>query len=388
MEIERVDAGITDVDGVYCCGVKEGKYGLGIVKCKGKVAGVFTLNKIKAAPVILTKEHIKGGEIEGIIVNSGNANAFTGEQGIKNAKRMAEILAEKLGTDPSKIAVASTGVIGVQLDMEWIEKTFEAIFPKLDSSRESSHNFAKAIITTDAFTKEYAVKTGDVIIAGVAKGAGMIAPNMATMLAFIFTDADFDSNELQEMLKIAVDRSFNVTVVDGDTSTNDMVLLVATGKKKVDRGIFQKGLNEVCINLAKMIARDGEGASKLIEVYVKGAKSEEDAFKAAKSVVSSILVKTAVFGNDPNWGRVVAAIGYSGAEVDEDLTLILEGDGESVILVDRGKNMDTRKKAKEIMRNSKEIKFIVDLHKGNAEGYAIGCDLTYDYVKLNAKYTT
>ena len=216
----------------------------------------------------------------------------------------------------------------------------------------------------------------------------MIAPNMATMLAFIFTDADFDSNELQEMLKIAVDRSFNVTVVDGDTSTNDMVLLVATGKKKVDRGIFQKGLNEVCINLAKMIARDGEGASKLIEVYVKGAKSEEDAFKAAKSVVSSILVKTAVFGNDPNWGRVVAAIGYSGAEVDEDLTLILEGDGESVILVDRGKNMDTRKKAKEIMRNSKEIKFIVDLHKGNAEGYAIGCDLTYDYVKLNAKYTT
>jgi len=388
MEIERVDAGITDVDGVYCCGVKEGKYGLGIVKCKGKVAGVFTLNKIKAAPVIVTKEHIKGGEIEGIIVNSGNANAFTGEQGIKNAKRMAEILAEKLGTDPSKIAVASTGVIGVQLDMEWIEKTFEAIFPKLDSSRESSHNFAKAIITTDAFTKEYAVKTGDVIIAGVAKGAGMIAPNMATMLAFIFTDADFDSNELQEMLKIAVDRSFNVTVVDGDTSTNDMVLLVATGKKKVDRGIFQKGLNEVCINLAKMIARDGEGASKLIEVYVKGAKSEEDAFKAAKSVVSSILVKTAVFGNDPNWGRVVAAIGYSGAEVDEDLTLILEGDGESVILVDRGKNMDTRKKAKEIMRNSKEIKFIVDLHKGNAEGYAIGCDLTYDYVKLNAKYTT
>lgn len=386
--IKQIDAGITDVDGVYCCGIKEGKYGLGIVKCKGKVAGVFTLNKIKAAPVIVTMEHIKGGEIEGIIVNSGNANAFTGEQGIKNAKRMAEILAEKLGTDPGKIAVASTGVIGVQLDMEWIEKTFEEIFPKLDSSRESSHNFAKAITTTDAFTKEYAVKAGDVIIAGVAKGAGMIAPNMATMLAFIFTDADFDIDELQEMLKIAVDRSFNVTVVDGDTSTNDMVLLVATGGKKVDRETFQKGLNEVCINLAKMIAKDGEGATKLIEVYVKGAKSEEDAFKAAKSVVSSILVKTAVFGNDPNWGRVVAAVGYSGAEVDENLTLVLEGSGESVILVDRGKIMDTRKKAEEIMRKSKEIRFVVDLHKGNAEGHAIGCDLTYDYVKLNAEYTT
>ncbi|AEA46785.1 bifunctional ornithine acetyltransferase/N-acetylglutamate synthase [Archaeoglobus veneficus] len=388
MEIKRIDAGITDVDGVYCCGIKEGKYGLGIVKCKGKVAGVFTLNKLKAAPVIVTMEHIKGGEIEGIIVNSGNANAFTGEQGIKNAKRMAEMLAERLGVDASKIAVASTGVIGVQLDMGWIETTFESIFPSLNSSRDAAHSFAKAIVTTDAFTKEYAVKAGDVIIAGVAKGAGMIAPNMATMLAFIFTDADFESHELQEMLKNAVDVSFNVTVVDGDTSTNDMVLLVATGKKKVDRDVFQQGLNEVCINLAKMIAMDGEGASKLIEVYVRGAKSKEDAFKAARSVVSSTLVKTAVFGNDPNWGRIIAALGYSGADVDDCITLVLEGEAGSVKLLDRGEIMNTRQKAKEIMRNSKEIKFVIDLHKGSEEGYAIGCDLTHDYVNLNAKYTT
>lgn len=387
MEIRRIDVGITAIEGVYCSGIKEGKNGLGIVKCRGKVAGVFTQNRIKAAPVIVTMEHVKSGEIEGIVVNSGSANAFTGLQGIKNARKMAAMLASKLGVDASRIAVASTGVIGMQLNMEWIEKTFKAVFLKLDSSKEASLSFAKAILTTDRYSKEYAVIAGNTVIAGVAKGAGMIAPNMATMLAFIFTDASFESDELHKMLREAVDRSFNVTVVDGETSTNDMVLLVATGKKRVKKKTFQKGLNEVCFNLAKLIAKDGEGATKLIEVYVKGAKSTKDAFKAAKSVVSSMLVKTAVFGNDPNWGRIVAAIGNSNVEVDENLTLVLEGNKKSIKLVDRGDVMDTRKIAREIMEKSKEIKFIIDLHKGNAKGYAIGCDLSYEYIRINAEYT-
>jgi glutamate N-acetyltransferase/amino-acid N-acetyltransferase len=383
MEIERIDGGITAVEGVYCCGIREGKKGLGIVKCKGEAAGVFTCNKIKAAPVVVTQEHLKDG-IEGIIVNSGNANAFTALQGIKNARRMAEILASKLGVDESKIAVASTGVIGVQLDMEWIEKAFEVVFPRLGSTRESSLSFAKAIMTTDRYPKEYAVKAGSAVIAGVAKGAGMIAPNLATMLAFIFTNAKFEREELREMLKEAVNRSFNLAVVDGDTSTNDMVLLVATGREEVERDIFQMGLNDVCFNLARMIVRDGEGATKLVEVHVKGAKSSEDALKGAKSIVSSLLVKTAIFGNDPNFGRIVAALGYSDAEVDENLTLILEANQNSIKLVENGRVMNAREEARKIMEKSNEIRLIIDLHKGRAKAYAMGCDLSYNYVRMNA----
>jgi len=221
----------------------------------------------------------------------------------------------------------------------------------------------------------------------------MIAPNMATMLAFIFTDADFEPEELQDMLKKAVDLSFNVTVVDGDTSTNDMVLLIATGKKKVDKKLFEQKLTELCINLAKMIAKDGEGATKFMEVRVKGAKNDEEAFKAAKAVASSVLVKTAVFGNDPNWGRIIAALGYSGVEVSENLDLSVEGfrDGEivgSVDLVKDGKSMMNEDKARRIMEKSDEIVFAIDLKVGNGEGYAFGCDLSYEYVRINSEYTT
>jgi glutamate N-acetyltransferase/amino-acid N-acetyltransferase len=391
--LKKIYGGITAVEGVRCYGIKEGKNGLGIVVCKGKVAGVFTKNRFRAAPVVVTQEHIKDGEIEGIIVNSGNANAFTGEEGIRNAKRMAELLAKKLGVSAEKIAVASTGVIGVQLDMDWIESRFEVVYSKLGSGRDHALSFAKAIMTTDSFPKEYTVRAGDCIIAGVAKGAGMIAPNMATMLAFIFTDADFEAEELYEMLKKAVDGSFNVTVVDGDTSTNDMVLLVATGKKKVDRSLFEDGLKEVCLNLAKMIARDGEGATKLLEVHVYGAKNDEEAFKASKAIVSSLLVKTAVFGNDPNWGRIIASLGYSGVEVNERLSLTLKGlkdckEVGTIKLVESGKPLGNEGKAGEIMEKSDEIVLIVDLNVGDGKGYAIGCDLSYEYVRINSEYTT
>ncbi len=384
---------ITAIRGVRCYGIKERKNGLGVVVCSGKVAGVFTENRFKAAPVLVTQEHVKGGEIEGIIVNSGNANAFTGERGIENARRMAELLAKKLEVDVRKIAVASTGVIGVQLDMEWIESRFEVVFSKLGTTEKHSLSFARAIMTTDSFPKQSVVRTDDFTIAGVAKGAGMIAPNMATMLAFVFTDADFGVKDLNEMLRNAVNRSFNVTVVDGDTSTNDMVLLVSTGEKVVDRDVFERKLTDLCIDLAKMIARDGEGATKLMEVRIRGAKSDEEAFKASKVVASSLLVKTAVFGNDPNWGRIIAALGYSGVEVSEKLDLSLEGfrNGKSVgrvELVKNGKSTMKEDVARKIMENSDEIVFEINLKVGDGRGYAFGCDLSYEYVRINSEYTT
>ncbi len=382
------DEGITVIKQLQCCGIKEEKNGLGIVKCKGTCAGVFTQNKLKAAPLLVTRDNLQGGETEGLIVNSGNANAFTGKKGMDNARKMAELLSSKMSCDPHTILVSSTGVIGQQLNMDWIEEKLEQLYPELGSTRKSSSDFARSITTTDKFTKEYVVKVGDTFIAGVAKGAGMIAPNMATMLSFIYTDAYFQPQELQEMLTTAVDRSFNVTVVDGDTSTNDMVLLTATGQKEVDKSLFQEGLNKLCFELAKMIARDGEGATKLLEIEVQGAEKENDGFKAARTIASSLLVKTAIFGNDPNWGRIVAALGYSGAEVDENLSLTIEGHSDSVILVDKGTITDSKEKAKKLMKNNKEIKFTVDLRKGEYNGFAIGCDLSYEYVGINAEYTT
>ncbi|RLI77144.1 arginine biosynthesis protein ArgJ [Archaeoglobales archaeon] len=388
MEIKKISGGIENIGKIKFNGIKEGKNGLGVVVCKGKVAGVFTTNKIKAAPIKLTMENVKSGEIEGLIVNSGNANAYTGKKGLENAKKMASLLAEKLEVDEGKIAVASTGVIGVQLDMNWIEDRFEEVFKNLGSGRKEALAFAKSIMTTDTFIKESAVRIGDVVIAGVAKGAGMIAPNMATMLAFIFTNADYDSIELRRMLLHALNNSFNVTVVDGDTSTNDMVLLIATGEKKIDAKLFQKALNEVCLDLAKKIAKDGEGATKLIEVVVEGAECDEDAFKAARAVVSSLLVKTAIFGCDPNWGRIVAALGYSDAEMDENITLKFKSKDKEVLLVKNGKIMGGEDDARSLLKENDEIKILINLHKGQGKGFAIGCDLSYDYVRINAEYTT
>ncbi|HDD35876.1 MAG TPA: bifunctional ornithine acetyltransferase/N-acetylglutamate synthase [Archaeoglobus veneficus] len=385
--IKRINGSIENIENLTFNGIKEGKNGLGIVVCKGNVAGVFTKNKIKAAPVKVTMDVVRNGEIEGLIVNSGNANAFTGDLGLENSKKMALLLAEKLEVDEKKIAVASTGVIGKQLDMSWISNRFEVVFKNLGNDRQKALAFAKSIMTTDKFVKECAFKVDDAIVAGIAKGAGMICPNMATMLAFIFTNAHFSSDELQLMLNKVVERTFNTTVVDGDTSTNDMVLLVSVGNKKVDSETFEKALNEVCFDLAKKIAKDGEGATKLIQVIVEGAKNDEDAFKAAKSIVSSLLVKTAIFGNDPNWGRIVAALGYSNAEVDENLTLAFKNE-EKVVLVERGKVLGNEEKARKLLEKSNEVQILIDLHKGNGKGFAIGCDLSYDYVKINAEYTT
>lgn len=377
---------ITDIAGVYCSGIKEKKLGLGIVKCSGSVAGVFTQNKIKAAPVIVCRENISDGYIRGIIVNSGNANAYTGEQGIKDAEEMCRMAAKLFGCDARDIAVASTGVIGRRLDVEWIRAKAPEVFADLGNTTIHADKFAKSIVTTDKFVKKaYSEKVG---IAAVAKGAGMIAPNMATMLCFIFTSAKFDSGELYEMLKNAVDASFNRLTVDGDTSTNDTVLLVSTGKERVDAGLFEEELERVCYSLAKKIAMDGEGATRVFEVFVEGAASDEDAYRIARTVADSLLVKTAIFGRDPNWGRIIAAVGYSGADVDERITLSFESDINRILLVDRGKPAGSEKDARELLERSKELTIRIKLEKGRGEGFAIGCDLSYDYVKLNADYTT
>ena len=384
---------ITDINGLRCNGIKEGKNGLGVVVCSGNVAGVFTQNAFRAPPVVVTEEHIRKGWIEGIVVNSGNANAFTGKRGIKNAKRMCELLANELKTDVERIAVASTGVIGVQLDMNWIESKFVEVYKGLGSSKDHAMAFAKSIMTTDKFPKVASYKVGECKIAGICKGAGMIHPNMATMLAFIFTNADFSSEELREMLKIAVKYSFNTISVDGDTSTNDMVLLVATGESRIDRDKFLEGLKSVCLDLAKQIVRDGEGTTKVLKVEILNARDDDQAFKGARAVVSSNLVKTAVFGCDPNWGRIIASLGCAGIEVNEELDLTLRGYRNSeliaeVRLVENGVGLGNEGVARKVIESADEVHFVIDLKLGNGKGYAYGCDLSYEYVRINSEYTS
>jgi len=383
---------INRIDGVLCNGLKEGRMGLGLVRCSGRVAGVFTRNRFKAAPVVLTMRTVRRGRIEGIIANSGIANAFTGEEGIRRAERMAELLADCIGTSRDRIAVASTGVIGVQLNIDWIESRFWDVFRGMGRTDEHALRFARSIMTTDRFPK-LCLREKGFKIAGVAKGAGMIAPNMGTMLSFIFTDADVSRSGMRKALRFAVDRSFNVTVVDGDTSTNDMVLLVSLPKRDVDYEEFKTALKDVCVELARMIARDGEGATKLITVKVRGARNDREAFRAAKAVVSSNLVKAAVYGCDPNWGRIIAALGSSGVQVDKRISIALEAykGGKAigrVELVRRGVATMREAEARRIMESCDEVVFEVDMNVGQGSGYAFGCDLTHEYVRINAEYTT
>jgi glutamate N-acetyltransferase/amino-acid N-acetyltransferase len=394
--VKAVEGGICAVKGVKAWGIKEGKMGLAIMLAKGPCAAVFTRNKVKAAPVLVSQEHLKknGEMFNGIIANSGCANAFTHQQGINDAIAMAGMLATKLGVDPHTIGVSSTGVIGRPMDMVWYKDHFEDVFSRLADTPEASEKANRAIMTTDIVLKSFAVEVdGGIRVGGIAKGSGMIEPNMGTMLSFLFTDADIDQPELEKRLREAVNRSFNMVVVDGDTSTNDNVFIIATGKagKPEDMGKFQEGLEKVCTELAMKVARDGEGATTLIECTVKGAKTVEDARKAAKAVVRSPLFKSAVYGVDPNWGRAVCAVGYSSADVDPaKVTLTFSDGNESVFLVDSGwpKSDDaTLNLAKKIMDND-TLYVIVDLGLGDASATAWGCDLTHKYVDINASYTT
>ncbi|MET4560929.1 glutamate N-acetyltransferase/amino-acid N-acetyltransferase [Lysinibacillus parviboronicapiens] len=378
------------------CGLKHKKKDLAVLvsDVPASVAGVFTTNAVQAAPLKVTKEVVYiTKRIQAMIVNSGNANACTGKQGVQDALTMQTLTAEKLGIEANLVGVCSTGVIGEIMKMEPIESGIAQLEPQ--DNLESAIDFAQAIMTTDTVMKNTSYSTivdgKEVIIAGVAKGSGMIEPNMATMLGFITTDANIESDVLQAALADVTNLTFNAITVDGDTSTNDTVVVMANGlagnesltNAHPDWQNFYYTLKTVAQDLAKMIAKDGEGATKLIEVEVEGAISDEEARKIAKTVVGSPLVKTAVFGCDANWGRIIAAVGYSGATVDPDKITIQIG---GATMVENGEPIPFSEDELIQILKMHEVKIYVSLGIGEGKGHAWGCDLTYDYVQINASY--
>ena len=353
-------------------------------------AATFTTNRVKAAPVRVSMMHLRGGDVRVIIANAGNANACTGLVGIENAKRMAEAAAQAFGLKARQVMVCSTGRIGVQLPIEKIETTIAALPDAV--TRDGSNRAAQAIMTSDTFAKEVAVEfkiEGKIVrIGGMAKGAGMIDPNMATMLCFITTDAVIDHKQLQCALSVSVEQSFNRITVDGDMSTNDTVIMLANGaagNKSLRHGkpafkIFQRAIDHVTRNLARMIVEDGEGVTKFVEVHVNGAATLSDARRAAEAVANSTLTKCAWFGGDPNWGRIMDALGYSGARLREELIDIFY-DGS--IAVSGGMSSRTPfAKLQEIVAQ-KRFTITIDLHLGKAEYSVFTTDLSTDYVRLN-----
>jgi glutamate N-acetyltransferase/amino-acid N-acetyltransferase len=369
--------------------MKEGKFGLALIRASGTAAGVFTQNLVKAAPIELMRNQIKKGRMEAVIVNSGCANAYTGKRGYLDAVKMTEFAGSALGVDPSDVGVASTGVIGRYLDLPLIQRQCMEVAKKIDQTPETEKRTAEAIMTTDTFPKHALVQKESFCIGGIAKGSGMIAPNMGTMLSFIYTDVEIDAKTLSGALKRATRRTFNRVVVDGDMSTNDIALCTATGESgKVKPAEFSQALEECCRSLAQQIAADGEGATKLIEVTVKGAQKEESAARVARTIIESPLVKTAVYGEDPNWGRVVAAAGRAGIEFDPNAVSLWISDGnQQYPLVRSGEIIADLKRAKEAMHGKKVI-FILDMANGKEEATAWGCDLTERYVEINGRYTT
>ena len=382
-----IPGGICAVKGVLAAGSCVDEYGVAVILSPGSNASaVYTSNKIIAAPLIISQESLRDGQLSAIVANSGNANCFTGEEGLEDARQMVGTVSEGLNLNPSDIAVASTGIIGRKLPMDIITPLVNCAIKKLENSVKASKNAAEAIMTTDTVPKEFAVET-------LLKTGGMIAPNMGTLLSFITTDIKASPQELKIALKEAVDKTLNLVVIDGDVSTNDIVIIMANGRSgRIDEN-FQEALEYVCSNLARMIAKDGEGATKLMEVEVKGAKTFNNAKKAAKSIVTSPLFKSALFGSDPNWGRIIAAVGYSGAEIDEKLiTITLESENKLVKIVETGtvkanEGSEELEIAEKIMKQN-EIKIIVDLALGECNAKAYGCDLSYEYVRINAEYSS
>lgn len=347
-------------------------------------AAVYTQNSVKGAPIYVNISHLQDHYAQAIVINSGNANVATGKQGLSDAHETAELAAKELGVKKSNVLVASTGIIGVELPMQKMKKGLQGI--KGELKRHS--DFAGAIMTTDTFEKEICVEYGGFKIAGVAKGSGMIEPNMATMLAFIITDADMDFDNLDRLLRNSSNKTFNMTSVDTDTSTSDMAVIMAGGKvKNVDMGKFAEALDIVCLELTKMIARDGEGATKLVVCDTIAAKTEDDARKIAKAVVSSPLVKTAVYGNDPNWGRLMMAIGKTGAYIDEENIDILIN-SQSIVEGGRASRNYDEQFLADLLKQSEEINIQINLNTGVHQAAAYGCDLSEEYIKINAEYTT
>ena len=375
---------------------KDGRRDLGLIysEVPAEVAGLFTSNSVKAAPVLLDMERIKRGRCQAVIVNSGNANACTGRQGLKDAKKVSCWAARALGLDEKLVLVSSTGVIGNPLPMGKIESGIPKLIKEL--STEGWMKTVEAIMTTDTFPKVEAatcrIKGKSVKLCGMVKGAGMIRPNIATMLSFLVTDANLKGPLLRKMLKESAEDSYNRITIDGETSTNDTVLLLANGKADhppltgMDREgrIFQSMLSEVCQNLAKSVVKDGEGATKFIEILIRGARSREDAKQAAYTIAHSPLVKTAFFGEDANWGRILSAVGHSGARIDPDRIDVFF---DRTPIVKNGKGVGGPLEEKAGMTfKKKSFKVTVDLHQGKNQFSVFTTDLSIDYVKINASY--
>ena len=365
---------------------------------KASAAAVYTTNLVKGAPLLVTKEHLADGTAQAVICNSGNANTCNAN-GIEIAKEMSQLLSQDLNISPVDVVVASTGVIGQPMVIEPIAEGIPALIAGL--SDDGSDRAAEGIMTTDTVKKEVAVEftlSGKTCrIGGIAKGSGMIHPNMATMLVFLTTDAAISPKLLQKALSSDIAQTFNMVSVDGDTSTNDMVTVLANGmagnpeitEENEDFAIFMKALNTVTVHLCRCIAGDGEGATKLLECRVTGAENLETAKQVAKSVICSSLLKAAMFGADANWGRVLCAIGYSGAAVDVNkIDVAFQSKAGTIPVCKNGAGLDFSEELAKTILLEKEIIILVELNSGNAASTAWGCDLTYEYVKINGDYRT
>ncbi len=382
--------------GIFC-GIKRKKKDLALIysELPCAAAGTFTLNKVKAAPLLITQSSInKGGQVKAVLVNSGNANACTGDAGFADALRMQKVCAEKLNINSDEVLIGSTGVIGQPMPMDKLEHGIADIVPQL--SANGGVDSAEAIMTTDKKIKSFALKVelskGEVVIGAVCKGSGMIAPNMATMLGFITTDAGVEKAFLQQMLSTAVKNSFNKISVDGETSTNDMVLLMANGASGIkidnnsaDAELFHDALDDICREMAKSIVSDGEGATKLVTINVKNAKTAEDADLVGKSIANSSLVKTAIYGADANWGRILSAAGQSGADIDP-AKVSISFDDLPILLPNYKLALDEEMASKILSQN--EFVINVDLGVGSKNCTWWTCDLTEEYVRINADYRT
>jgi len=388
--ITPINGGICAVEGIYASGVNAGfkkdGFDVGYIRSdeEMRVAYLFTTNRFQAAPLkYVLRKDIKTTDF--ILANSKNANAMTGEEGIKDIEEILAHLKTKFSI--KNPIMSSTGVIGVRIDKEKIKNAID----KFDFFDKNSEKFAKAIMTTDSFHKETAFEVegefGKFKIGGVAKGAGMINPQMATMLCFITTDADIPENEMKTLLSEINEESFNAISVDGDTSTNDSVFLMTTGKAPYDKEAFKEALKQVMLKLATDIVKDGEGATKLVAFNVSGAKDNNEAKIAAKALANSLLMKTAIFGEDPNWGRIASTVGASGIDCSENSITIKIGD---VTLYEKGKILMTPEVEEKAHRIMKKDSFSVNVDLGIANGRftAYGCDLSYEYVKINAEYRT
>lgn len=384
-------------------GIKESGDDIALLVCGPATASaVFTRNVVRAAPVLVSAEHLQqGGKFRAVVVNSGNANACTGEQGLADARQTCVLVAEKVGCKATEVLVCSTGIIGRTLPMPRVELALSQLQPTTEA--EQNESCARAIMTTDTRPKFCAASTSidgqTVTVGGMVKGVGMIGPDMgsysppslhATLLAFITTDAKIEALTLQEELQRVVDKTFNSVTVDGDTSTNDTAIILANGASGVTINSenlppFRALLEEVCVHLVREVARDGEGATKLVTIKVREARSAEDAKKAALTIANSPLVKTAVFGNDPNWGRIAMAAGRSGADFDaRNLKIHLGG----VQVFVKGEPAVFDQEAAEAALRNDEVEIEVSLGAGNSEWIAWTCDFSYDYVKINAEYHT